>query len=182
VRSVATLRNAADRASAYLARADAAARGRKFWDLTRAELGPDPKTGSLGYHLAATFSEVTRTAGVTESRAHRLLHHKRPALFPLIDSFTLPTITSAAKDMRPWAYVHSTVVDQAEAFGRLEDAFAEFIASRTALGVRLVPLTRLRILDILLALNIVVGERTAAVRIGRALRTAPGWPTLAPLK
>lgn len=78
--------------------------------------------------------------GIKVARTHKILHHRRPELFPLLDNRTLRNL----RTMESWSHIHDDLTQQAEMFRELEEWFD---------GLRRpcdVPLLRLRLHDILL--------------------------------
>jgi hypothetical protein len=49
-----------------------------------------PTPDSPGWHLWRCWTLLMGVTGIDVARAHKILHHKRPKLFPLIDNQTLP--------------------------------------------------------------------------------------------
>jgi hypothetical protein len=75
---------------------------------------------------------------------HKVLHHKRPQVFPLLDRLTAARIR-AAGGHQLWSFVHAELVCQPDRFAELERWFAAEARRRQGEG-----LTRLRIHDIVL--------------------------------
>jgi Family of unknown function (DUF6308)/HD domain len=76
--------------------------------------------------------------GVERAITHKLLHRKRPWLFPMLDSVT----TEHLGGFRPWATIWADLTRHEQEFAALEDWFATLASAHD--GVRL---TRLRIHD-----------------------------------
>ena len=80
-----------------------------FWTLSEEEVA-QPKDDNLGWLLNHAWSLLMWADGVGVALAHKILHHKMPRLFPLIDGETLVPLQGAALDRRrlenAWAQVH----------------------------------------------------------------------------
>jgi hypothetical protein len=114
----------------------------RFWDLDPAQLA-SPTEGTTSWWLHRAWWLLMNLAGVKISTTHKVLHHKRPAVFPLIDRQTQEFLGEW-----PWRTIHCDLNDTDEArseFQRLEDRFAAEAGDRGG-----APLTRLRIHDIVL--------------------------------
>ena len=74
---------------------------------------------------------------------HKILHHKRPKVFPLLDGIT----ESAYAPGRAWISIRKELEDFQSAFTSLEAWFKEVAADQ---GSQCVQLNRLRLHDILL--------------------------------
>ena len=165
-RAITALMHAARRAAAHVERAVVLAAGTPFWDLDEEEARRAPSGTSVGGELAWAWAECSRTDGVGIALTHKLLHHRRPDLFPLIDGRTRPCLAAHARggNDQLWAVVHRELTANALQFGALEDAFASLLD-----GPDDVPLTRLRLHDVLLWLiatdnwdrTVAAGRRTA---------------------
>jgi hypothetical protein len=104
-----------------------------------------------------------RTEDVKVALTHKLLHHKRPDLFPLIDRKTEPLLAAHTDESAGlWAVVHSELNANQRQFTALETTFAELVD-----GEGDVPLTRLRLHDVLLWL-IATGYWDRAVTAGHS--------------
>jgi hypothetical protein len=150
-------------ADAVAARAD----GRAFWELPPGELSVLEEPGTVG----ARLREVGRH-GPGRHRDHlsSALHHRRPDLVPLVDSVTRRQLLSHVEegDSGPEAVVHRELLANAEAFGALETVASGLL---TATGG--VPLTRLRLHDVLVWLS-------GSLRLAHAIalgRQSPEWAT-----
>ena len=108
-----------------------------------------------------------RTDGVEIALTHKLLHHERPDLFPLIDGKTGPRLAAHTDESAGlWAVVHRELNANRHQFTALEATSAELVN-----GEDEVPLTRLRLHDVLLSL-IATGYWDRAVARGRS---TPEW-------
>ena len=146
-RSIVALKDAGRRAWEKVRAADRRAAGRAFWELLIEEvIHPEPP-GSTGEALAAAWAECFHTDGVGIALTHKLLHHKRPRLFPLIDQQTAPRLEARVPRGagRFWAVIHRELTANAEQFSLLEDELARHLNQDDD-----VRLERLRLHDILL--------------------------------
>lgn len=125
-----------------------------FLNLSDAELASSPQEpGSAGWHLYQAWLQGVATPGLRTARVHKVLHHKRPTLFPLLDNKTIDPIREAAREeaertkkaCNSWQLIQREILRQREAFDRLALEFAG-----QATGVDDVPLSHLRLYDILL--------------------------------
>jgi len=138
---------------------------RAFWELPPGELSVLEEPGTVG----ATLRAVGRHGpGPHRDHLTAALHHRRPDLVPLAGGTTrrslLPHVEEGDSGLE--AVVHRELLANAEAFGALETVASGLL---TATGG--VPLTRLRLHDVLLWLS--GGLRLAhAVALGRQ---TPEW-------
>jgi hypothetical protein len=139
-----------------------------FWTLPRPEL-KDPQKGTASWCLHRAWYLIESVPKCGATKTHKILHHAWPHLSPLIDRQTMTSweITCGWK-------IHKDLVDQPAAFEELEVWLASLAGARGG-----VPLTRLRLHDILLWC--VVDEEAEAW--GRSvlgpdgLMSLSGWPT-----
>ncbi len=142
---VASLLTVAAEVSESIARLDEQP-SRAFWDLEEVEVSvvaarsSPPPPGTFAYNLGRAWFLIRSVPDCGESVAHKVLHHKRPALFPLLDSTTLGWL---GED--PWLTIWRDLSMQAEQFSQLEAWFRNLAAAHGT-----VSLTRLRLHDILL--------------------------------
>jgi len=108
------------------------AAGRPFWELPQGTAVESPVVDALAAARASSQPD----------RASAVLHHHRPALFPLLSPPTERAVGThaSARGTTPWAVVHDDLTRNAALFARLETLVSE------DLGVRL---TRLRLHDLL---------------------------------
>lgn len=114
-----------------------------FWELSEKDL-LDPPEESVGWHMGRAWALMMSPKNIKLAIAHKILHHKRPRLFPLIDRRTQPIIAStSAPDL--WTQIHRDLRGNDTQFDYLEQVLEEQCKSQNtpALG-------RLRIHDILL--------------------------------
>jgi hypothetical protein len=167
--TITALMDAGSRAWKHVDAAIRLAADRPFWELPNEEVGRYPTPGSAGAALNRAWEECMRTDEVAVALTHKLLHHKRPDLFPLIDGKTLPRLSpprAQRKSMGLWAVLHQELNVNREQFARLEEWFAALV---NASGD--VPLNRLRLHDILLWLK---ATRRWEYAVARG-RETPEW-------
>jgi hypothetical protein len=134
-----------------------------FWDLPLGQI-ERPAEGERGWWLTRAWWLLRGAAGPKAwVTPYKVLHLKRPALFPLIDNRTWPLLQDCGGPA--WTTIHQDLKNQVERFRELEEWFAEFTARQNPSGV---PLTRLRLHDILLWCH-AVGQRELAAEAGQAL-------------
>ncbi|SDG35750.1 DUF6308 family protein [Klenkia brasiliensis] len=146
-RVIEALLDAGRRAWPHMRSARDLAAGRSFWELNASAVGLQPPAGSPGEAMTKAWSELMSTNGVDIARAHKLLHHKLPCLFPLIDRQTRPALRTLAarRGVGLWAVIHHELTTNADAFDRLEAEVNDLLLARGH-----VPIYRLRLHDILL--------------------------------
>ncbi len=150
-------------AFAELAKID---RAQTFWDVPPAHLVRPPQ-GSVGWHLFAAWRKLGSVPGVSEGLIHKVLHHKRPKLFPLVDDSTLDVLSGASRGRGKggsWWQIHHDLTQEGNAdfFGDLETWFGEEADRRDGAA-----LSRLRLHDILLWCRITPGQAEHAAYYGR---------------
>ncbi|MGY1593896.1 DUF6308 family protein [Geodermatophilus sp. SYSU D00708] len=141
------------------------AAGRAFWELPADELSVLAEPGTVG----AALREIgERVAGPSRDHLGAALHHRRPELFPLVDATTrrqlLPHLEEGDSGVE--AVVHRELVAGAAAFAVLETTVSELLVATGG-----VPLTRLRLHDVLVWLAGSL-RLTHAVVLGRE---TPEW-------
>jgi hypothetical protein len=113
-----------------------------FWDLPAADLGEEPPAvGAVSWWVWRAWALLMGLRGVDRAITHKLLHRKRPWLFPMLDSVT----TRHLGGLRAWATINCDLNQHKQEFVALEEWFAELASAQDG-----VQLTRLRIHDILL--------------------------------
>ncbi|MGY1722754.1 DUF6308 family protein [Blastococcus sp. SYSU DS0533] len=168
--AITALKHAADRAWPHVRTAIHRAEGRSFWDLDEVEVGGTPPPGTTGAALADAWRECAATTGIKTALTHKLLHHKRPELFPLIDNVTAPRLREHTDDdVSLWGVIHRELSANGEQFDALERAFARLVD-----GAEDVALTRLRLHDILLWLQ-ASGKWEQAVTAGKDTSEWARW-------
>jgi hypothetical protein len=136
------------------------AAGRPFWDVPDDEFSVLAEPGTVGAVLREIRSRC-ETSGASPEHVAAALHHRRPALFPLLSRATrwqlLPHVREGDSGVE--AVVHRELRANAAAFRALEDA----------VGAHGLSLTRLRLHDVLLWLAATL-RLTHAVELGRTDR------------
>lgn len=135
-----------------------------FWDLTRTRLasfagGTAPET-----YLWRAWCLLNGLDTVGPTITHKVLHHKRPWLFPLLDGRTLKAYPTTGA----WTGLYDDLHAHEEEFVALEAWFAREAGLRSAM-----PLTRLRIHDILLWAKQSSGQLTPLMSAGNVVRATP---------
>jgi hypothetical protein len=133
-----------------------------FWDLPVEEIDPrgTPPEGSPSWWVHRAWWLLYFTPEIGTALTHKVLHHKRPRLFPLLDNETAPHLGRESA----WVQIHDDLTSQEKAFDELEVWFADEAAKRNGA----VPLSRLRVHDILVWCW-VTGQRDEAERQGADL-------------
>ncbi len=117
--------------------------GVKFWTLSVDQVSASPvDEGAEEWPLWRAWTILMGVPGVEVARAHKILHHKRPSVFPLIDNETIPYLRTGGS---AWATVHRDLTSTADAWSELEDVIGEAVSGTVASTP-----TRLRLHDILL--------------------------------
>jgi hypothetical protein len=169
-KEIEALKDAGGRAEKYIAAALELAGNRAFWELPEAEVLSNPPEGSAGDALKAAWAEFMGTAHVDVARTHKVLHHKHPRHFPLIDGKTAPRLEQHTESggVRLWAVIHRELRANESQFAALEAVIEGLLVSGG--GVRL---TRLRLHDVLLWLS-ASKNMADAITAGRSTRE---WQT-----
>jgi hypothetical protein len=156
---------AAAKAVAVAARAANDGASLSFADLASDELGGDPPEGTIGAFLAQAWRQMMSTPGVGVALTHKVLHHKQPEIFPLLDNLTTGKLSARPVGRTAWQQIHLEVAASREDFESLRSWFAELAAARGGVAVSLT-----RLYDILLWLKAKEGnEWEAALKAGRGL-------------
>jgi hypothetical protein len=116
--------------------------GRAFWELDERDVLEQPADGAGPWPLWRAWSIVEGVPGSGIAVTDKVLHHKRPSIFPLLDNKTYAELGSPPD---PWRHIHQDLTATAQAWQELDRAFAEAATNRQG-----VPVTRLRLHDILL--------------------------------
>lgn len=173
VDSVAALKLATERAAGPVAAAATAVAARAanggpiltFADLASDELADDPPEGSIGEFLGQAWRQMMSTPGVGVALTHKVLHHKQPEIFPLLDNLTIGKLSDRPAGRSAWQQIQLELAASREEFDSLRSWFAEQAAARGGVAVSLT-----RLYDILLWLKAKPGnEWEAALDAGRAL-------------
>jgi hypothetical protein len=158
--AVAALQVAVRRASPWLAQA--ARIGTDFADLPRGELADDPPHGTVGWSLTGAWRQMMATPDVGLALTHKVLHHKRPALFPMLDNLTAPKLSAAPEGLNAWQQIHAEISNARDAFEGLHSWFSEKAVARNGAALSLP-----RLHDIFLWLH-AAGQWGDALAAGRA--------------
>ncbi len=116
--------------------------GLKFWELTREQVSTQPV--DLDTPADAMWRAWTLLMGVPSidvARSHKILHHKRPSVFPLLDNETIDLLDRETA----WAAIHEDLDASPAAWAQLEREVDRLARARGGAS-----LTRLRLHDILL--------------------------------
>lgn len=138
VKRMASLLRVADAAGSALARAKTV-----FWKLPAGDLETMPDEGSPARPVWDAWEILMSAPDVDIAITHKVLHHKRPRHFPLLDNETYGLLP----EKQAWKQIHEDI--QQPEFRELEEWFEADIAGRS-LPTQAVPLSRLRLHDILL--------------------------------
>jgi hypothetical protein len=143
VSAIGALRTATRRAGSLLA---AAARGQVFSSLSLTELADDPPSATTGRLLTLAWREMMLTPDIGVALTHKVLHHKYPALFPLVDGQTANVLRPAghASRLNVWQVIWADINDNQAELQQLRSWFAEQAGQRGH-----IPLELLRLHDIL---------------------------------
>jgi Family of unknown function (DUF6308) len=138
----------------------ARAAGRPFWELPDDEFSVLAEPGTVGAVLRGIRAECDGS-GAGSTHVAAALHHRRPSLFPLLNRATrwqlLPHVREGDSGVE--AVIHRELQANAAAFRALEDA----------VEAHDLPLTRLRLHDVLLWLTGTL-RLAHAVELGRTAR------------
>jgi len=131
-----------------------------FWQLAHDDVVTPPAEGTTAWWVWRAWHVLFGVPEVGVAVCNKVLHHKRPWLFPLLDGVTV----QAYPELLAWAGVHEELTEQRDAFDELESWFAGFAKARDG-----VPVTRLRLHDILLWCGRIERERREAYELGLPL-------------
>lgn len=116
--------------------------GAAFWQLEESELREaNQDKDSIASSLNRAWAVLMSVPGCAVTVTHKILHHKWPKLFPLIDTLTLKHLPAESQ----WLAIHTDLSRHEPEFEELEEWFAPLAETH---GGR--PLFRLRLHDILL--------------------------------
>jgi hypothetical protein len=110
-----------------------------FWLLDPEHVRTAPPSGTPGWWIWRAWALLMGTPGVGITVTHKVLHHKRPSVFPLIDRLTAPILG----ETQIWASIHDELNAKPDEWTELERWFAEEADARGTAR-----LTRLRLHDI----------------------------------
>lgn len=138
VKRMASLLQAAEPAGAALAKAEV-----PFWELEPEDLGHErPDSTSTAWPIWTAWETLMALPDIDVALTHKVLHHKRPDFIPLVDNKTLELLP----ERKVWITIHADL--RQKGFEEMESWFKDLIHDRGEVG--LVPLSRVRIHDILL--------------------------------
>lgn len=153
-RNIAAALAVAPEVSEYLAQIDEEVR---FWDLARDDVSERPESETApGWPLWRAWTVLISAPGIERARTHKILHHKRPDVFPLLDNETADYVSPD-----PWGKIHDDLLATADAWESLEDQLNDRLRGEAGC----VELTRLRLHDILLWCR-ATGRTTLAQELG----------------
>ena len=156
-RDIAAVLAVADAVSVQLAAIDA--NGTRFWDLQREDVATVPTSeSSKAWPIWRAWTILMGAKGIDLARTHKILHHKRPEVFPLVDNETYKLL---AADGAAWTTIHADLISAEQAWEGLEKRVNEVLAANSSQL-----LTRLRMHDILVWAE-ATGRRAAAEDHGR---------------
>ncbi len=138
--------------------------GSAFWTLPIEHIADIPPEETTAWWMWRAWSILIGTPGIGVAVTHKLLHHKRPTTFPLLDNRTISALPGNS-----WARIHCDLTDAGDAWAQVEDSFNELARARGG-----VVLTRLRIHDIVLWLRSSGQLDEARIAGERVLGTAAG--------
>ncbi len=154
-RSIAAVLAVEDEVSACL---EKIAKGIHFWDLARSEVAVPPQAPhERAWPIWRAWTVLMGVDNIKTARAHKILHHKRPDVFPLLDQKTAKYVRG-----NQWGAIHNDLTSTSDRWQRLENQVNDLLLEQEGC----VPLTRLRLHDILLWCRATKNTRTAA-RLGR---------------
>jgi hypothetical protein len=130
-----------------------------FWELDGGLLNVFPTHECPERHLWLAWCHMITTPDIGVALTHKVLHHKRPRLFPLIDGQTAKPLGQGTA----WKTIHDDLKGDSAAFAALETWFSELV--RWWSGC--VALSRLRLHDILLWCAVMTEQRGEAVTAGK---------------
>lgn len=156
VSAVAALQEACPLAFAELSRVDEDV---YFWELDAHRLSAFPEERCPERHLWRAWCHMMTMPQLGVALTHKTLHHKRPRLFPLIDGQTVGSLGDHA-----WRTIHTDLnQEEGKPFEELETWFADLVRDQADC----VPLSRLRLHDILLWCRIIPGQQDEAISKGK---------------
>lgn len=156
-RDIAAVLAVAEAVSIQLSAIDA--NGTRFWDLQREDVATVPTSElSAAWPVWRAWTILMGAKGIDLARTHKILHHKRPEVFPLVDNETYKLL---AADRGAWTTIHDDLTSAKQTWERLEGRVNEVLAANNS-----PVLTRLRMHDILVWTE-ATGRRAAAEDHGR---------------
>lgn len=114
--------------------------GTTFWGLDRPEVAVAPGSESeRAWPIWRAWSILMGVRGLDVARTHKILHHRRPEVFPLLDNETIKLIGSPS-----WSSIYDDLTEAPDMWEALEVSVNESLVAADG-----VALTRLRLHDIL---------------------------------
>ncbi|MHB8457722.1 MAG: DUF6308 family protein, partial [Acidimicrobiales bacterium] len=114
-----------------------------FWDLSPHDVATQPTDASSpAWSIWRAWTILIGVDGIDVACTHKILHHKRPKVFPLVDNETVDQLTGSGS---AWEAILHDLRAVPDAWSQLEDEVAARVPRPN-----LTPLTRLRLHDILL--------------------------------
>jgi hypothetical protein len=141
--------------------------GLAFWEFDESDVVRRPADGDSARPLWRAWSIVSGIPGAGIAVTHKVLHHKRPSVFPLLDNKTSAALGGGGD---AWLQIHRDLTATPDGWTELERAFAN-----EAVGRDDVSLTRLRLHDILLWTDTV--DQWDACRAAASGGSRPGAAT-----
>lgn len=134
-----------------------------YWEIDRVDRRPEDE-GHPAWPVWRAWTILSSVDGMAVARVHKILHHKRPRVFPLIDGKTLGPLGRG----QAWATIRGDLDATPELWGRLEHVVNGHLVAHGK-----TPIFRLRLHDILLWTRVTStdGEsnRSLAMRKARAI-------------
>jgi hypothetical protein len=101
-----------------------------FWELDRNDLGANPpEESSPAWPLWRAWTILMGLDSIDLARAHKILHHKRPSVFPLIDNKTVHYLNKSGS---AWAAIHRDLTVTSDAWSSLVAATTEVLYREAA--------------------------------------------------
>lgn len=160
-RHIAAALAVADEVSAAL---DGIGEDLRFWELDRAEISVRPESPEeRAWPIWRAWTVLIGAKGVNLARTHKILHHKRPSVFPLLDRKTVRLIGSDS-----WGKIHDDLMATEDGWATLEEQVNRRLTRRGSVNI-----TRLRLHDILLWCR-ATRNTAKAEKLGRQLLDGDG--------
>lgn len=113
----------------------------RFWELDRDEVSVRPESpDERAWPIWRAWTVLIGAKGVNLARTHKILHHKRPSVFPLLDRKTVGLLGGD-----PWGKIHDDLRATEAGWAGLEDQVNPHLIEADGIEI-----TRLRLHDILL--------------------------------
>ncbi|MGH3848376.1 MAG: DUF6308 family protein, partial [Pseudonocardiaceae bacterium] len=128
-----------------------------FWELDRDAVVTEPTDVAKAWPVWRAWTVLMGVAGIDVARCHKILHHKRPRVFPLLDN---KTVSYLETDFTVWGAIHDDLTATRDAWALLEAEVGEHL-DRSELPAP----SRLRLHDILLCTS-ATGQFETARRYG----------------